>query len=71
MKPAKGGEDLRVYAYELPEGIDRASNLEDELHYVTVTDIRTTSSPSHSKRMALSWRDWKYPRMLTGTMKKR
>ena len=45
MKPAKEGEDLRAYAYELPEGIDRASNLEYELHDVTVTDIRSASQP--------------------------
>ena len=45
MKQAKEGEDLRVYAYELPEGVDRASNLEYELHDVTVTDVRSAPQP--------------------------
>ena len=34
-----------MYAYELPEGVDRASNLEYELHDVTVTDIRSVPQP--------------------------
>ena len=45
VKQAKEGEDLRVYAYELPEGVDRASNLEYELHDVTVTDVRSAPQP--------------------------
>lgn len=45
MKQAKEGGELYSYAYELPEGVDRASNLEYELHDVTVTDIRSTSQP--------------------------
>ena len=45
VKQAKDGEDLRVYAYELPEGVDRASNLEYELHDVTVTDVRSAPQP--------------------------
>ena len=34
-----------MYAYELPEGVDRASNLEYELHDVTVTDVRSAPQP--------------------------
>lgn len=45
VKPPRTGEELFVYKYELPEDVDRASNLEIDEVEVDFTDLRTGESP--------------------------
>lgn len=40
-KAPVGGEPLRRYLYELPEGVEKASNIEYDQREVTVTDLRS------------------------------
>ncbi|CAL8463770.1 g3304 [Coccomyxa elongata] len=40
-KQPADGQERRIYVYDLPEGVDKASNLDWEQHDVTVTDLRT------------------------------
>ena len=41
VKPPRGNEELYVYKYELPDGIDQPNNLELDEVEVPVTDLRT------------------------------
>ena len=42
-KQPPAGEGLNVYVYELPEGVDKASNLEYDVRDVTVTDLHSAT----------------------------
>ena len=45
VKAPRNGEELFVYKYELPEGLDRPSNLEIDEVDVDFTDLRTVQEP--------------------------
>ena len=45
VKASRDGEELFVYKYELPQGIDKPSNLEIDEVDVDFTDLRTVEEP--------------------------
>lgn len=45
VKPAQAGEELFVYKYELPEGVDRPTNLEINEVEIDINDLRRSDQP--------------------------
>lgn len=45
VKAPRDGEELFVYKYELPQGIDKPSNLEIDEVDIDFTDLRTVEEP--------------------------